>query len=201
MKKLLTLLVFTIFVFAGCQDDNSILEPENSKLEENLQKIDADFQYDDLDVQVFPDSVDTLKIKDKFSKKLTVNGTKGGKVSFSYTFKNKRSKTVKLEANLEIPKNAYQGDLTFDIIFDLENLGVELYPSPFTFDKPVILDLKFSNTDLKEFELKDLTFDYLDGEPENLVYEKVNFDVEKGNLEIKGAQIPHFSRYGWTRTK
>ncbi len=63
---------------------------------------------------------------------------------FSYIYiRTNEAKLLKLDAVLTIPDNAYSRRLTFDIIFDLETLGVELYPSPFTFDKPVILDLKF----------------------------------------------------------
>lgn len=141
-------------------------------------------------------------MKQKISQSLIVNGDKGGKIFIKHLFKNKRNKILKLDAVLTIPDNAYSGDLTFDIIFDLETLGVELYPSPFCkFDKPVILDLKFMNADLNKFELKEFNFDYLDGDSEHLKFDKLKYDFEKGLLEITGVEIPHFSRYGSTRTK
>ncbi|MBK7105022.1 MAG: hypothetical protein IPH62_07050 [Ignavibacteriae bacterium] len=194
MKKTLLLISLIMLTFIACNDDNSIVNPSTNSYSENLSlaKIVGDTTIE---------TVDTTFFKEKHSQSLSVNGEKGGKIFVKHMFKNKRNKILKLDAVLTIPDSAYKGDLTFDIIFDLETLGAELYPSPFTFDKPVILDLKFMNADLKEFELKDLTFDYLDGEPENLKYDNIKFDLEKGLLEITGAQIPHFSRYGWTRTK
>ncbi|MBK8944499.1 MAG: hypothetical protein IPM32_04420 [Ignavibacteriae bacterium] len=194
MKKSFLFIAIILFTFIACSDENSILTPQTNFSNESLTitKIMGD---------TVIETVDTTFFKQKHSYSLTVNGEKGGKVFVKHQFKNKRSKILKLDAVLNIPDSAYKGDLTFDIIFDLETLGVELYPSPFTFDKPVILDLKFMNADLKEFDLKDFNFDYLDGESEHLKFDNIKFDLEKGLLEIIGVQIPHFSRYGWTRTK
>lgn len=189
--KLLFLSLLTISFFA-CGDDNSIVNPTLNLRNSAFSKFNGDTTIV---------TVDTTFFKQKISQSLTVNGDKGGKIFIKHLFKNKRNKLLKLDAVLTIPDSAYNGDLTFDIIFDLETLGVELYPSPFKFDKPVILDLKFMNADLKEFELKEFNFDYLDGDSEHLTFDNIKFDFEKGLLEITGVQIPHFSRYGWTRTK
>lgn len=195
MKKSFLLITIILFTFIACSEDNSILTPQSNSENKgiSLQRIAGD--------SINIESVDTTFFKKIYSKELSVNGEKGGKINFQHLFKNKRGKVVLLKATLTIPDSAYTGDLTFDLIFDLEILGVELYPSPFTFDKPVILDLQFVNADLKEFDLKDFNFDYLDGNPEYLNYDKIIFNIEDGLLKIIGAQIPHFSRYGWTRTK
>ncbi|MBI1933403.1 MAG: hypothetical protein HYS24_12785 [Ignavibacteriales bacterium] len=191
--KLLFISILTISFFA-CGEDNSILNPNL-----NLDSQNNTFTKINGDTSIV--TVDTTFFKQKISQSLIVNGDKGGKIFIKHLFKNKRNKILKLDAVLTIPDSAYKGDLTFDIIFDLETLGVELYPSPFKFDKPVILDLKFMNADLKEFELKEFNFDYLDGDSEHLKFDKLKYDFEKGLLEITGVEIPHFSRYGWTRTK
>ncbi len=142
---------------------------------------------------------DVSDVKTKYSKTLTVNGKKGKKISFSHSWKNKNNKRVNLKATLVIPKGAYKGDLTFDMIFDLENYALELYPSSFTFDKPVILDMKFTHIDLSGFDLDSFDFTYLDGE-EEMKYKRVRINEDEGTIAVYGAVLHHFSRYGWTRT-
>lgn len=112
----------------------------------------------------------------------------------------KNNQKVNLSANLTIPRNAYKGELTFDIIFDLENYGVELYPSPFTFDKPASLNLIYSWMDLSGIDENKFVFDYLDGE-ERMEYKSTSYDIVEGFIEVKRAELHHFSRYGWTRTR
>jgi hypothetical protein len=200
MRKLTILLSLSFLIFTACQENNSILEPTTPNYEQpNVSMNFSDQSSDEFGERISVIMDDTVFVVKKLSKKLTINGNKGGKVSLKYTYKNKDGKKVKLDADLTIPKHAFKNELTFNINFDLENYVVEFAPHPFTFDIPVILDLKFSNIDLSGFDLDKLTFDYLDGEPTHLSFDKIKYDLDKGDLEILGAQIPHFSRYGWTR--
>jgi len=202
MGKLVAIISLALLIFTACQENNSILEPNSTDFESPNTSINyTDKQTDDFSQRVSIVLEDTLFERTIYSKHLTVDGTKGGKVSIQYLYKGKDDRIQRLAATLTIPQNAYEGELTFEIIFDLKNLGVELYPSPFTFDKPVILDLTFFNVDLSTFDLNSLTFDYLDGEATHLSYDKLLYDVNNGSLTIRGAQIPHFSRYGWTRRR
>jgi hypothetical protein len=141
----------------------------------------------------------SYSVKTKMSKNFTVDGSVGDTLYVSHRWKSK-GKRVKLSAKLYIPENAYKGELTFAMIFDLENYALELYPSPFEFDIPVKLDLVFKNVDFTNLNMQNPDFVYLDGE-EQMLYEKVKFDPEKGVVEVKGAELHHFSRYGWTRKK
>jgi hypothetical protein len=106
-----------------------------------------------------------------------------------------------MAAILTIPSGAFSGELTFDIIFDMENYTVELYPSPFTFDIPVLLDLRFTGANLLTSDSAVMEFDYLDGEEDTITYNYMKVDPDRGLLIIEGAQLPHFSRYGWVRTR
>ena len=198
MKKILIALIAVMFVFVACENNNSILEPNTtSSIKPNVLLTNENPLYEIMSIAL----EDTTFIQLKYSKKLTVDGNKGGKIKLEYKYKSKENKLVKLDAVLTIPKNAYKGELTFDMIFDLENYGVELYPSPFTFDKPVSLNLIFSGVNLTGIDPNTFAFDYLDGTPSVLKYDYINVDVENKLLEVSGAKIPHFSRYGWTRVK
>jgi hypothetical protein len=176
MKKIIFLAALTISILSGCQDDSSILEPEN----EELIQIDT--------------------YKEKFTRNYTVSGEKGGILFLKVSWLTEDSVRVALESKLTIPRGAFKGDLTFDMIFDLENYGLELYPSPFTFDKPVYLDLKFTHINLDGIDLDNFEFTYLDGE-EEMEYERFRLDATEGVIAVYGAVLHHFSRYGWTRTK
>lgn len=218
MNKLLMVLAFAILTFTWCQEENSILQPDTDS-EDILSK------YDNLEV-VYSNApkkkdrstrnqinglysnhflggaeiVELKSFKVKHSKNYTVDGKKGGKIFLQIEWKDEDGKKVKLESKLTIPIKAYKRKLTFDMIFDLENFALELYPSPFTFDHPVKLDLKFENIDLSNVDLDNLNFTYLDGE-EEMKYKSIKHDIEKGKLEVKGAELHHFSRYGWSRRR
>ncbi len=105
-----------------------------------------------------------------------------------------------METELWIPQGAFKGTMTFDMIFDLENYAMELYPSPFTFDKPVELYMYWYGLDLSSYLGYDFDFNYLDGAGEEIKYDYSKIDIKNGTLVIEGAQLNHFSRYGWTRT-
>ena len=201
MRKLVLLLVSILFCLTACSD-SSVLAPEYDNDSDVLSKkvvktknVDLDDPNLDFDLNLFD------KSKAVFSQTYTVDGSVGDKLYEGYSWRDENGKKVTMAATLEIPKGAYEGELTFDLIFDLENLAVELYPSPFTFDIPVILDLKFSGVDLSDINEDELTFNYLDGEEEDLEIKKIKINKKKGSLVIQGAKIPHFSRYGWSRRR
>jgi len=212
----LGLFLLSILIIFGCQENTSLLEPTNEIKSEsfNNDELTEFAEYDEKSIfseetdspAKFDDSYDlpdigAFKSKTKMTKSFTVDGSKGGKLRIKHGWRDGKGRKVKLSATLTIPKNAYEGELTFDMIFDLENYAMELYPSPFTFDIPVILDLKFSGVDLSNLDTDLLDFDYLDGAKEYLKYKKIKIDEKKGVLEIIGAEIPHFSRYGWSRKR
>ena len=196
MKKFLGLIILSLFFVIGCQENDGILESSNNVDNLSLSKSRPIFP----DTQKLVTTSDVTDAKLKYTKTFTVDGIKGGKLFVDYNGTNSLGQKVNLSASLTIPRNAFQGTLTFDIIFDLENYGVELYPSPFTFDIPVTLNLLYSGMDLTGIDPNSFKFDYLDGEPSVLKYDFIKIDIANKFLEVSGAQIPHFSRYGWTRT-
>ena len=201
MKALAILILLSIFFMIGCEDSNSILEPGNDvagSLNKGRVILSADSEEAE---KALDGAVDLTNYNLKYSQNFTINGSKGGRVSVTHSWKDGRGMPVSLKSELVIPKGAFKGELTFDMIFDLENYAMELYPSPFTFDKPVEFSMYFYGLDLSSFIGYELDFNYLDGESENIESFRENVDFANGNLVVWGAKIPHFSRYGWTRTK
>lgn len=189
----------------GCQENNSILEPQNEQFDAstlNKGRIILDGKLDDDgddDLRLLDDFSDETNYKVKYTENFTVDGKKGGKLSIKHSWKNEYGMPVSLTAELIVPRNAFEGVKDFDMIFDLENYSMELYPSPFTFDIPVEFSMYFYGLDLSEYAGYDLDFNYLDGEEEELEYYYKDVDFDNGNLVVWGAKLHHFSRYGWVR--
>lgn len=97
--------------------------------------------------------------------------------------------TVKENTNVTMTVNVDDGTLTFLPSMDF-NQDVELY-------------LKFEGLDLTNVNEKDIEFLYLakDGTTGSVNFKEIIFDEQNGILEFKETKIPHFSRYGWTRTR
>ena len=204
MKKLSILILVSLFVLSGCQDDNSILSPNNEYANYEMSKGRPILSLGEDDLKFTEDSdlsdLTDLTIKSQYSQSFTVDGKKGGRVSVKYSWKDGRGYPVSLTAELVIPKGAYTGSLDFDMIFDLENYAMELYPSPFTFDKPVDFSMYFYGVDLSQFTGNEIDFNYLDSEGETVESKFIHYDINTGTLQVWNAQLHHFSRYGWTRT-
>ena len=205
MKKVIFTIIAVLFIIVGCQEKNSILHPESeiesaSTLNKGRIILDSKLDDDD-DLRLLDDFSDETNYKVKYTENFTVDGKKGARLSIKHTWKNDYGMPVTLQADLIVPRNAFEGVLEFDMIFDLENYSMELYPSPFTFDKPVEFSMYFYGVDLSEYAGYNLDFNYLDGEEEELEYFYKDVDIKNGNLVIWGAKLHHFSRYGWVRTK
>jgi hypothetical protein len=181
MTKLISFLILSGLLLIGCQDQSDLVGPDNQNLQQTaFEKGDGN----------------TLNpIKLKITKKLRINGDKGGKVKFKYTYSN----NVDLEASLDIPSGAYSGYLTFCIEFDAENYDVKLYPTPFTFDIPVQLSLQYKNINMEEIDPE--TFDFVhfpvNGGSEPIEHDGVKFG--DSTIKVSNARLPHFSRFGFVK--
>ena len=200
MKTIISLL-FGMYLFIGCQDSNN--SPLGTEKEDDtiilgansLNKDSGDdygeFIYNLGDIQDF---------KVKASKKFRINGNEGGKIELKVSWEFMDGEKVELTAKLKVPKDAFIGDLDFDMIFNLQEYNLELYPSPYTFNIPVELDMKFKNVDVSLFSEEGTEFSYVDNLNENVTVKKNKVDHKKREIEVEDALLDHFSRYGWTRT-
>jgi len=190
MKKLVSIILLSLFFMVGCQDDNSILEPTNDLSDFSLNKGRRILDYKNKDLDDFSDFLSNYNI---------VLGYTGGDIPFNYDAPNGFS----VEGNITIPEGAYFGLKQFSVEFDMESYSAHFYPSPTVFDVPLILDMKFSELDLTGVDPDVIAFSYigLDGILETAECKSIRVDVKKGTLEVVGAKLPHFSRYGWTRSK
>ncbi|MFZ1291402.1 MAG: hypothetical protein WAR79_15010 [Melioribacteraceae bacterium] len=173
MKKKFLVISFLLLIAFGCQESNSILEPSNQDNTTELSKISSTFSTDSY----------------------LIDGVTGGNINVSHTWLNDDGELSLLAAVLYIPNNAFSGTKEFSMVFNLDENSVSLYPSPTTFDKPLLFSFKLKNVNVA---YADLDFKYLDGD-EEVVYEENIVDTQLGNLEVKKAQLNHFSEWGWGR--
>ena len=195
MKKLLSLVLLVGLFFAGCQEEESPIAPTVvSNTSQSLNK----FSFNDYKDKLNLTDSDFSNLGNVLSDYNIVLGYTGGDVSFSYDGPN----GFHAEGELIIPKDAYFGFKKFSIEFDPENYTAHFYPSPTTFKKPLILNMKFSGLDLRNINKDEIAFYYMgeNGELEKVNCEKLVVRKKKGILKVVGAELHHFSRYGWTRT-
>jgi hypothetical protein len=201
MKKLACIILLAVMFMVGCQDDSSFLSPQEEIDVINLDEMSLNKNGDKSDLIYVYDLGDIKDFQVKASKNFKIKGKKGGKIELKVKWKYENGEKVELKAKLEIPKKAFKDEIEFDMIFNLQDYNLELYPSPFKFDNPVKLDLKFKNIDIGLFTENNFEFNYVDGKTEKIKYKKNKIDIEKRTLEVEEAELHHFSRYGWTRKK
>ncbi len=189
---LLTLLVLTIFVM-GCQDKNGLVDPIDNNNQQSLSKTNNFSMLDDLGLDM-DISKDDGSIS-FYSQDLSISGKKGGRITLNQTW---WEKGISMTATLNIPAGAFKGTKDFTIKFDYTDLSVSLTPTPFTFDIPVELTLKYYGIDVSGFS-KSADFNYLSatGGVESVSYESL--EVGSNYITVKGALLEHFSRYGFVK--
>ncbi len=144
----------------------------------------------------------SLSVENSFSISKLIDGNKGGTLKIKEEYESETGQTVKIEAKLKIPKNAFEGTVFITMMIDDEFAAVQFYPA-MQFDKTLTLNLKFEGLDLEGigFDDDELEFIYVgeDGTMETIETDKNEIDIDEGKLSVKKAKLYHFSRYGWSR--
>jgi hypothetical protein len=185
MKFYLLIPVLAIFIFAGCAKENSIMGPQSSQVQSKSQWIKIS-------------KTSSLSVENTYTVSKSIDGNKGGIVSLSKVFQNDGNWAL-VTAKLTIPKGAYSGTKIISYTVNTESAGIEFSPNNISFDKNLSLDLIFTGVDISGYDASKLVFSYLDGNsivPATFSY--VNANIAQGLLVVLGAQISHFSRYGWS---
>jgi hypothetical protein len=153
---------------------------------------------------VYGFDMDKLDYLYQYTSQLTILNSKGGNITFKYTYPD----GAVLSASLKIAKGSFNSmgkeSVTFWIDFDRANNVVEFSPSGSNFDIPIELDLTYDlskstnpTSPLFNLNTNDVTYTCFD-DGTLIPYKNLNIDSKAKKIEIQGAQIPHFSRYGWS---
>ncbi len=188
MKRILLVLSLLIPILWGCSD--SVVNP----IAEN-QTVNAPKSWINL-----PKNQE-MSVEQEYYAANIIDGRKGGEVNLNINYKTSFSSHVKINAKIKVPKGAFSGYKIIMMNINNNNGTVSFYPSPATFDKPLVFDMVLEGVDLSGVDPNSLNFMYLaqDGTYEAVQYNNIEVNVDKGILEVDDAIIPHFSKYGWCR--
>ena len=185
MKRFILIPILAIFILAGCAKENTIMGPKSSPIQSNSKWIKISHSK-------------SLSVENIYSASKSIDGSKGGTVELSQVFNNDGNWAL-VTAKLTVPKGAYSGSQVISFTVNTESAGIEFSPTTPNFDKNLSLDLVFTGVNLSGYDVTKLAFAYLDNNsivPATFTY--VNANIAQGLLVVYGAQISHFSRYGWS---
>ena len=197
MKKFITLMVFIGLTAIACQEQSSITESQIDQTNLFLsKKPDNTTSANARTLDLAADDLLTMTYLESYSKNLSIDGSKGGRISVEYYYPNS---IACFKAILVVPRGAFQGVKDFNIVININDLSVSLEPTPFTFDRPVELTLKFEDINVSSFNFDTSTFNYLDPEGNNEKVEYQFLDIGPNYIWVTKAKLYHFSRYGFVK--
>jgi hypothetical protein len=184
MKKLLTFLIFSVLIFFGCNQESEVISPVDPGSNHQLKLISLPLPSSGLTVE----SQTYTKV---------INGNYGGYFSGYYSYQSTNG-MVYQKSYLEFDAGAFYGTKTISQTFNTGGAAMEFGPS-MQFQAEVEFTYKVSGLDLTGVNPNTLDFVYIDasGNMYPVDYEDILMDQNSGTLAVYGAELPHFSRYGF----
>jgi hypothetical protein len=195
MKLLLSGLIALILIFSACEKvDNPITGP--TELHKNsFNPFGTANNYD-----IIPLPTKSIDFLDSvFTVSKLINGLLGGVITLDKTYISKEGTLVTMSINAVIQPLSFWG--TKRISFTIDDTTATVHCEPgMTFQRPLLFTNTFIGLELTEYETEDIDFVCIkdDGTIEDaggliLVVKPL------GTLTVLGANLWHFSRYGWVR--
>ena len=221
MKYLLTLSLFSILLFFGCDQESGIISPvslDNSPVYEGGNKLKYDLiespeydtaEYDTLAedrVRSYPPGADSIFIPlnlppseiPNLRVSKVIDGQDGGEIVFNYEYQTKAGNTISIWAKLKIEAGAFNGVKEIWMIVNNETGAISFYPH-IVFNAPVEFNVTYTGIDLSGINPNavDYLFQNYDGSTEQIDYQQIIVNIAEGKLELIKADLLHFSRYGF----
>ncbi|NJD23169.1 MAG: hypothetical protein FIA82_10960 [Melioribacter sp.] len=198
MKKYFLLLFIAGLILSGCSsDENLLVSPKQNSNVEQSQLLVIETGFLNLPVTKQTGNNVTSDLTDA----ALINGNKGGELEVEGKFGISKSGVVEVHGALNIPQGAFKGFKTISMSADKGSTSVTFGPSGSYFDKSLLLDLEYKGLNLIGIDVTKIKFVYLssDGIYSIIPNDGIQVDVKEGKLEVHGAQIDHFSRFGFVR--
>lgn len=116
---------------------------------------------------------------------------------------------IRVKLSLDFEAGTVDNYIKASAQMDTDQAAFNFFPSPITFNKPVILNFEISGLtgdDLERFkEIKKFVFISADGQMEEMSYDYMGIEEENywgkkfGKFVLVNCKIPHFSRFGFVR--
>jgi hypothetical protein len=188
MKRLLALLTVLIVMIIGCSNNDSITSPVSSNIK-----------------QLSTGELTLSKLPMRFaSVSQVIDGNEGGLFLINQEIMSTEGRVVKVDAQFEIPMGAFTGSQNISIRVDVDNGCIYFLPH-MNFNLPCYLNYSLQNMNLSNLGFlasdKRTDFCYFDdfGIVSPIPNMGVSLNFNKGNLQVKKANLTHFSRYGFIR--
>lgn len=185
MKKLLTFLLFSVLVFFGCNQESEITSPVETGPILNKKLISLPL----------PSSGLTLESQ-TFTQE--INGANWTEFQRSYTYQTSSGKTIYQIGDLDFFPGAFSGTRNISMTFNTGGAAMDFGPA-MQFQAVVEYTYKITGLDLTGVNPNTLDFVYIDanGNMYPVEYSSIAIDIAAGVLAVYGAEINHFSRYGF----
>jgi hypothetical protein len=185
MKYYLLIPILAIFILAGCAKENSVMGPQSSTNQSTSQWIKIIHS-------------PSLSVENTYTASKSIDGSKGGTVELSKVFKDDGNWAL-VTVKLTVPKGAFSGTKNISYTVNTETASIDFSPANTSFSKNLNLDITFTGVNISGYKASDLAFAYLeDGSIVPAKFTYANANIAQGLLVVVGAQISHFSRYGWS---
>ena len=199
MKKLFTVLSMLFVVFWGCQDSSvDIAGPDQSP---QINKT----QNQTFSIIQLPESLTPRPLHKKID--FTITPQNGGTIEYEDSY---NSATGKVKVQIKLKFLPHSVDETIVVSVDIDNnqltgvLSMVFGPSPKSFLKPALLSVEASGLEASSLpsDPKAIKMVYWDSSSNsyiemNVKKIKLEIDGNKGELEVKDGEVPHFSRYAF----
>ena len=194
MKKInlitsVLMISFLLLFSIGCQEGSSLVGPENTSVSGENQ----------LDKKGKKD-----KDSDKYSVSQLITAKTGGKITLKVDYKGeylgKKVKKAKITAEIKFAPGTIDDDTEFTMTFNPEDGMISFSPG-MQFNNTAPLTISVKGVDLKKMKIdkKSLGFVYFDAAGNEVEVDSKKIWVKKDSFGILQVEIPHFSRYGFTR--
>lgn len=182
MKRLLTLSLFMFLLFFGCNQESEITSPVN-----NSPKLIS-----------LPTPSSGLTVETLMTQVMEIHGNTGGNFDIKFDYQGGPFGQVKIDSKLEFFAGAFVGTADISQTHNTDFAAMTFGPS-MQFSARVVHSLKFEGLDLAGVNPNTLDFVYIDanGNMYPVAYEEIKMNASSGKLEVKNAELSHFSRYGF----
>ncbi len=189
MKKLkLFAMVLILPLLFACQEESNLVGPEKSSVstsEPSWISIPAS---------------ENNQLKKVFSVTQLITAQSGGVIRLDESYEGGPFGNVMLSAEIKFAPGTIDEDTYFTMAFD-DEAGVITFSPSMTFNQDAPLTISLKGIDLSDVNIDDIGFVYFDanGEYVDVDAKKLWVKTNDGSLGVLQAQIPHFSRYGFTK--
>lgn len=186
MKTFITFIILLVVGLTACTENSDFITQDSGFDNQSLEKKHKDKNID--------------PPEDYYTASKVIDGKKGGKITLKVSMD--PSTGQKSEVKLDIPRGAFEGEQEISFYITPNEPCIVFSPHGLEFKKELQLDLKLENFWFDKKDNKDLNFVYADDLGnilEQVEYDKLKLDHNKNFVQVKGAKIPHFSRYVFMR--